>query len=70
MIPSVSGVKFISILTVGDVIDGYRMVGIPDGLGLFTSGFDRFTVIMNHELGGTEEPFGNTARQAFSFRAG
>ncbi|MGH7874578.1 MAG: hypothetical protein ACREQO_20485, partial [Candidatus Binatia bacterium] len=53
MIPSVSGVKFISILTVGDVIDSYLMVGIPDGLGLFTSGFDRFTVIMNHELGGT-----------------
>src|SRR5262245_36151068 len=28
LIPSVPGVKFVSILTVGDAIDGYRMVGI------------------------------------------
>ena len=53
MIPSVPGVKLVSILTVGDVIDGYRMVGIPDGLGAFNSDWDKFTVIMNHELPGT-----------------
>ena len=44
MIPSVPGVKLVSILTVGDVIDGYRMVGIPDGLGAFNSDWDKFTV--------------------------
>jgi hypothetical protein len=33
LVPNVPGVKFTSILTVGDNIDGYRMVGIPDGLG-------------------------------------
>ena len=53
LVPSQPGVKFVSVLTAGDVIDGYRMVGIPDGLGLFNSEFGRFTVIMNHELGGT-----------------
>ena len=53
LIPSVPGVKLVSILTVGDVIDGYRMVGIPDGLGALNSDWDKFTVIMNHELAGT-----------------
>lgn len=38
LVPSVPGVRFVSILTVGDSIDGYRMVGIPDGLGAFASG--------------------------------
>ena len=40
LIPTIPGVKFVSILTVGDNIGGYRMVGIPDGLGLFNSGQD------------------------------
>jgi hypothetical protein len=53
MIPSLSGVRFISILTVGDIINGYRMVGIPDGLGAFASDRGDFMVIMNHELSGT-----------------
>jgi len=43
-------VKFVSILTVGDNIGGYRMVGIPDGLGLFNSSKTQFTVLMNHEI--------------------
>ena len=37
LVPTIPGVKFVSILTVGDSIGGYRMVGIPDGLGLFNS---------------------------------
>ena len=53
LVPSQPGVKFVSVLTAGDVVDGYRMVGIPDGLGLFNSEFGRFTLLMNHELGGT-----------------
>src|SRR5262245_65412461 len=44
LIPSVPGVKFISILTVGDEINGYRMVGIPDGLGAFQSARGQFTL--------------------------
>ena len=42
-----------SLLTVGDGIGGYRMVGIPDGLGAFDNGDGTFTVLMNHELGDT-----------------
>jgi len=38
-------VKIISILTVGDSIGGYRMVGIPDGVGPFVSGHDEFTLV-------------------------
>ena len=53
LVPSVPGVKFISILTVGDAIGNYRMVGIPDGLGAYASSNGNFTLLMNHELGGT-----------------
>src|SRR5262245_40509233 len=42
-----------AILTVGDSIGGYRMVGIPDGLGAFDNGDGTFTVLMNHELPNT-----------------
>ena len=50
VVPSQPGVQTRSILTVGDAVDGYRMVGIPDGLGAFKSGHGRFTLLMNHEL--------------------
>ena len=53
LVPSVSGVELTAILTVGDSIGGYRMVGIPDGLGAFHSHGQEFTLLMNHELGGT-----------------
>ena len=42
-----------SLLTVGDGVGGYRMVGIPDGLGAFDNGDGTFTVLMNHEIGDT-----------------
>lgn len=51
--PSIAGVKLVSILTTGDSVKGYRMVGIPDRLGAFKSGHKEFTLLMNHELGGT-----------------
>lgn len=47
------GVKLTSIVTVGDYIGAYRMVGAPDGLGAFDNGDGTFTVLMNHELGNT-----------------
>src|SRR5207253_4789124 len=49
LLPTLSGVRTVPILTVGDTIHGYRMVGIPDGLGAFNSDQDDFTLIMNHE---------------------
>ncbi|MCX7628055.1 MAG: PhoX family protein [Methylophilaceae bacterium] len=40
-----------SILTVGDAAsNGYKMVGIPDGLGAYDNGDGTFTLLMNHEL--------------------
>ena len=50
------GVKFVSILTVGDEIGGYRIVGIPDGLGAFQSARGQFTLLMNHEINPTGTP--------------
>jgi hypothetical protein len=49
--PSIAGAKTVAILTTGDAVGGYRMVGIPDGLGAFASGPGEFTLLMNHELG-------------------
>jgi hypothetical protein len=47
------GITTRSVMTTGDAVDGYRMVGIPDGLGAFDNGDGTFTVLMNHELGNT-----------------
>jgi hypothetical protein len=46
-------VKITSILTTGDVVQGYKMGGIPDGLGAYDNDDDTFTVLMNHEISGT-----------------
>lgn len=53
VVPSAPGVEITPILTVGDAADnGYRMVGIPDGLGALANG-PTFTLFMNHELTAT-----------------
>ena len=39
-----------SLLTAGDSVAGYKMVGIPDGLGAFDNGDGTFTVLVNQEL--------------------
>src|SRR5215212_300211 len=44
------GVVTRSILSVGDGVAGYRMAGIPDGLGAFDNSDGTFTLLMNHEL--------------------
>lgn len=48
-----SGVITKSIVTVGDTIGGYAMVGIPDGMGGYSNGDGTFTLLVNHELGST-----------------
>jgi len=54
LVPVAPGVETVSILTVGDTTpDGYRMVGIPDGLGAFRASAGAFSLVMNHELGTT-----------------
>lgn len=49
VLPVAPGVMTRSILTVGDDVDGYRLVGIPDGLGVL-GGDDEFRLFTNHEL--------------------
>jgi hypothetical protein len=51
VLPSIPGVATKSILTAGDSVQGYRMVGIPDGIGLLEREDDRFDIALNHELG-------------------
>ena len=51
IVPVASGVRTVSILTAGDTVGGYRMVGVPDGLGALDNGDGTFTLLMNHELG-------------------
>lgn len=53
LLPSAPGVGVTSILTTGNSVGGYTMAGIPDGLGAYDNGNGTFTVLMNHELGGT-----------------
>ena len=49
---TVPGVVTTSILTVGDrAPNGYRLVGLPDGLGAHDNGDGTFTLLVNHELG-------------------
>jgi hypothetical protein len=69
VLPSAPGVRTASLLTVGDSVDGYRMVGIPDGLGAFDNHDGTFTVLMNHELGNTAGiPRGHGSPGAFVSR--
>ena len=44
------GVVTRSILTVGDSVAGYRLAGIPDGLGAFDNQDGTFTLLVNHEI--------------------
>ena len=42
--------QIIPLLTVGDAVNGYRLVGIPDGMGAFQTGPGTFRLFVNHEL--------------------
>ncbi|MDD2832823.1 MAG: DUF839 domain-containing protein [Methylotenera sp.] len=49
--PLVKGWEARPIITVGgSAANGYRMVGVPDGLGVFDNGDGTSTVLMNHEI--------------------
>lgn len=50
LIPVASNVTVTSIVTTTDVIAGYTMCGIPDGLGAFDNNDGTFTLLMNHEI--------------------
>ncbi len=55
LIPTAPGVSTESLIIVGDsAANGYRLVGIPDGLGAFDNGDGTITLVVNHELGATK----------------
>ncbi|HEV8250952.1 MAG TPA: hypothetical protein VGQ15_13355 [Gaiellaceae bacterium] len=51
LVPLAPGAKVDPILSTGDVIGGYQMSGIPDGLGAYKTGHNALQIHMNHELG-------------------
>jgi len=53
VLPTRPDVATTSILTTGDNIGGYRMVGIPDGAGEWIENRRTFNFVVNHELGQT-----------------
>lgn len=54
MLPKLAGVQTKSIITVGDSVGGYKMVGIPDGMGALKNSNGLIETFMNHELGTTQ----------------
>ena len=50
LVPLEPGVVIDPILSTGDIVGGYQMSGIPDGLGAYKSGRNTLNVMMNHEL--------------------
>ena len=64
VVPVAPGVRTISILTVGDAIDDYALVGKPDGMGVLADDEGGFRLFLNHELRpdqGIERTHGGTA---------
>jgi hypothetical protein len=51
LVPLAPGASVDPIISAGDVVGGYQMTGIPDGLGAYKDGHDNVQVLMNHELG-------------------
>jgi hypothetical protein len=52
-----------SLITTGDqALNGYTMVGIPDGLGAFDNGNGTFTVLMNHEISNSNPALAGAVR--------
>jgi len=63
LVPLEAGVKVDPILSTGDVVGGYQMSGIPDGIGAYKDS-GTLQVLFNHELGKTfpANPAGVDAR--------
>lgn len=53
LVPSIPGYSVTSILTATQAVNGYSLVGIPDGAGAFDNGDGTFTFLLNHEFGNT-----------------
>ncbi len=53
LVPTVPGLTFTSIITAGETAGGYKMIGLPDGAGLYDNNDGTFTFLVNHEIGQT-----------------
>ena len=53
LLPEATGVKFTSIITVNDKVNGYTTCGLLDGAGAYDNGDGTFTMLINHEMGST-----------------
>lgn len=53
LLPSIPNTTITSVLTVSDVVSGYRMCGIADGTGAYDNGNGTFTYLVAHEIGAT-----------------
>lgn len=45
--------RMVSILTVGDSVGGYQLLGLPDGMGAFNAADGTFSMFTNHEMTAT-----------------
>lgn len=52
LVPAAAGVQTVSLLTVGDSVGGYRLAGLPDGMGAYKRGptVRKFALLANHEM--------------------
>ncbi|MDX2189280.1 MAG: choice-of-anchor I family protein, partial [Bacteroidota bacterium] len=50
---TIPGAFFKPILTAGEDVSGYKMTGIPDGVGAFDNNDGTFTMLVNHEIPAT-----------------
>jgi hypothetical protein len=53
LVPLAPGASVDPIISAGDIVGGYQMSGIPDGLGAYKDGQHSLQLLMNHELGRT-----------------
>ncbi|TAE65569.1 MAG: hypothetical protein EAY68_06600, partial [Bacteroidetes bacterium] len=50
LLTSVTGAQFTPLISVGENVNGYKMVGIPDGAGALDNQDGTFSFFVNHEL--------------------
>jgi len=52
LVPAAAGVQTVSLLTVGDSVGGYRLAGLPDGMGAYkrAPGVRKFALLVAHEM--------------------
>lgn len=57
--PTAPGWSATSVLTVGDTIGSYKMVGLVDGLGAFSNGDGTLTLLTAHEIQSAANSYGS-----------